>query len=165
MATNTPEYRREYQREWIKKNKEKLAARRKAWREANYERVRAAELASRQRNIEQHRAASRERMRKARSERPEHFKEIARRSAIKLKYRKTQEEIDALFISQGSRCAICGADHNGGKRWHIDHCHFTGRVRGILCQHCNLMLGHAKDDVSRLRAAATYLEASKEAQQ
>jgi hypothetical protein len=50
-------------------------------------------------------------------------------------------------------CGICG-----GLSEHLDHDHVTGKIRGPLCGHCNLMLGHAKDDPDRLRAAAEYLE-------
>jgi len=40
----------------------------------------------------------------------------------------------------------------------IDHCHDSGRVRGILCKDCNLVLGWMKDTPARLRALADYLE-------
>ena len=42
---------------------------------------------------------------------------------------------------------------------HVDHNHNTGVVRGLLCFHCNLILGHAKDESARLRAAADYIDA------
>lgn len=70
------------------------------------------------------------------------------------------EEFAALLASQNGRCAICGTDAPGGKgAFHVDHCHDTGRVRGLLCHHCNLMLGNAKDDPARLAAAIRYLTA------
>lgn len=68
---------------------------------------------------------------------------------------------DAMWARQGSACAICHSTETTGRgAFHIDHDHSTGAVRGILCQHCNLMLGHATDDPERLEAAARYLRAA-----
>jgi hypothetical protein len=39
----------------------------------------------------------------------------------------------------------------------IDHSHLTGRVRGLLCKDCNLILGWVQDDPARLRAMADYV--------
>ncbi len=75
----------------------------------------------------------------------------------------------ALVAAQGGRCAGCGSDDPGGKQgeWIIDHDHSCctyasktcGRcVRGLLCNHCNLVLGHVKDDPEVLRTLASYLE-------
>jgi hypothetical protein len=44
----------------------------------------------------------------------------------------------------------------------VDHCHTTGAVRGILCHHCNLLLGHAKDAEDTLLSAVTYLRGSRQ---
>jgi len=76
------------------------------------------------------------------------------------KYRMTEEDYDVLLESQGGVCAICHTTEPKGKHdtWHIDHCHTTGDVRGLLCHKCNIMLGHALDSVLTLRNAALYLE-------
>jgi hypothetical protein len=69
------------------------------------------------------------------------------------------EDYDALLASQGGVCAICGKHPNDApKRFHVDHDHATGAVRGILCHTCNQGLGQFKDDVARMRAAVAYLE-------
>ena len=76
-------------------------------------------------------------------------------------YGLTPNEFDSLLQSQSGCCALCGAVKKGwntGKGLHIDHCHHTGRVRGILCGDCNTALGRFGDDPVRLRAAADYLE-------
>jgi len=53
-------------------------------------------------------------------------------------------------------CPICRTD-NPGRWWAIDHCHRTGKVRDVICDKCNKMLGLANDDPCRLLSAATYL--------
>ena len=67
---------------------------------------------------------------------------------------------DRMLAEQGNCCAICGATEPGGrtKRFHVDHCHATGRVRSLLCENCNNGLGRFRDKPHLLRAAADYLE-------
>jgi hypothetical protein len=74
------------------------------------------------------------------------------------KYGLTAERYDQMLVEQGHRCALCG-DENNGRTWHIDHCHDTGKVRGVLCDLCNRGLGHFRENADVLRKAAQYLEA------
>jgi len=67
----------------------------------------------------------------------------------------TWEEHQAMLEAQQGRCAICERPMD---QPHVDHCHDTGKVRGLLCSSCNNGLGRFADDPARLRAAATYLE-------
>lgn len=78
-------------------------------------------------------------------------------------YGITLEQKQALFEKQGASCAICKSN-SPVIRWHLDHCHRTKRVRGILCNNCNLMIGHAKDNPQTLIEAANYLGHSKAAE-
>lgn len=74
------------------------------------------------------------------------------------KYGLTIAERDAMLDLQGGKCAICGGGPNGrNNRLHVDHCHSSNRIRGLLCHNCNTLLGLAADDSSRLEAAAAYL--------
>lgn len=57
----------------------------------------------------------------------------------------------------GGRCQSCG-DLTGLDALVVDHCHSTGKVRGLLCSSCNKMLGFAFDSTARLHLAAAYLE-------
>lgn len=79
-----------------------------------------------------------------------------RRRKLK-RYGLTEETYLVLLLSQDSLCAICRQDNKTQRDWHVDHCHTTGEVRGILCHHCNVMLGHAKDNIQILQAAKEYL--------
>lgn len=63
-----------------------------------------------------------------------------------------------MLAEQKGLCAICRCPPPAKKRFHVDHCHRTKRVRGLLCAHCNPGLGWFVDDPARLRAAADYLE-------
>jgi hypothetical protein len=73
-------------------------------------------------------------------------------------YGISAEEVDALFLSQGSRCAICQSpEPTGTRNWHVDHCHKTKKIRGILCQNCNWCLGYAKEDPEVLERMAFYI--------
>ena len=89
-----------------------------------------------------------------------------RRADLK-KYDKnlTPEVWNSMFEAQGRRCANLGCRSESPNRkdgkWCTDHDHKTGKVRGILCQYCNVMLGQAQDDPSRLIGGAKYLEERK----
>jgi len=72
-------------------------------------------------------------------------KELAR------KYKVSEAEIQAL-LDRG-RCDICGSTES----LHIDHCHDTGKIRGILCRDCNFGLGFLKDNVTLMGKAIEYL--------
>jgi Recombination endonuclease VII. len=77
------------------------------------------------------------------------------------KYGLTLEQWVELFKSQGEVCAICGTDKKRGHNWHTDHCHTTGKVRGILCGWCNTGIGKLQENPEIFRKALEYLEESK----
>ncbi|GAA2809565.1 endonuclease VII domain-containing protein [Streptomyces showdoensis] len=73
---------------------------------------------------------------------------------LKRQYGLTEAERDEMINSQGGLCAICLA----APAAHVDHCHKTGRVRGVLCFNCNSAIGKLGDDPDVLRRAIAYLE-------
>ena len=86
---------------------------------------------------------------------------------LKRKYGLTIPQYDALVAAQGGACAICRQAEDKvyrGRvmRLQVDHCHTTGKVRGLLCRACNSGMGLMRDDAARLRTAAEYLEKHKE---
>ena len=89
----------------------------------------------------------------------------ARRRGYTLnKYSISVGEYRQLFDRQGGVCAICGKPETKaikGSVCHlsVDHDHQTGRLRGLLCRACNLVLGYASDNPQVLRRAAKYIEA------
>jgi hypothetical protein len=106
----------------------------KAWRLANPDRV----LAYRKEN-----------------RRDIYLTESARRYGI------TREQYAAMLEKQRDACATCALTFDWGDKQtkpHIDHCHATGKVRGLLCNRCNTMLGLVKENKRLLAALTEYLE-------
>lgn len=94
-----------------------------------------------------------------------------RRRTLRRFHGMTLKDYDDMLDRQGGGCAICGIppERAGGRitgrgvprySLHVDHCHTHGHVRGLLCHHCNIALGEARDSPSILRAMAVYLEAN-----
>jgi hypothetical protein len=91
---------------------------------------------------------------------PEKHRQLALHYARMRKFGITLAERDELLAAQGNVCAICQGDNSGSKRdWHIDHCHKSNQIRGILCHPCNLLLGFAKEDTHVLERAISYIKA------
>jgi hypothetical protein len=85
----------------------------------------------------------------------------AKRYHLSTKYGITPEYKEALLESQEGLCAICKTDTPGGRynTFHVDHCHDTGVVRGLLCWECNAGLGKL-NTIDKLSSAIQYLEQS-----
>lgn len=88
----------------------------------------------------------------------EHYRARGRNSHYKHCYGITIEERDRILAEQGGACAIClSSDPRSTKGWHVDHDHKTGKVRGVLCNPCNVLLGNAREEIQVLEQAAKYL--------
>lgn len=87
---------------------------------------------------------------------PDKAKLYAFRGRLKRRGCSEQEYNDFLNV-QNNLCGICQLPNSGKKEWAIDHCHTTGKVRGLLCRNCNLMIGYAKDNTKYLQKAIEYL--------
>lgn len=92
----------------------------------------------------------------------ENNKTSMRKRNLNVKFSLSSDEYEALSHSQGNVCAICGQPEtkiNQGSiaQLGVDHDHETGRIRGLLCQNCNLGLGHFKDSIQSLSNAIDYL--------
>lgn len=73
-------------------------------------------------------------------------------------YGMEPEDYTALLDAQNGKCAICRLEHRGsGKRLHVDHCHNSSKVRGLLCGKCNTAIGLLDDLPERAEAVAAYL--------
>ncbi|WP_280898095.1 MULTISPECIES: endonuclease VII domain-containing protein [unclassified Streptomyces] len=77
-----------------------------------------------------------------------------RANHLKRNYGITEAQRDEMVASQMGLCVICLE----APAVHVDHCHKTGRVRGVLCFNCNSAIGKLGDDPDAVRRAAAYLE-------
>lgn len=80
------------------------------------------------------------------------------KNALKRHYNMDVECWARLFHAQNGLCAVCSDSLDGGRHTHVDHDHRTGRVRGLLCGHCNPLIGFCKENPQRLHSALAYLE-------
>ncbi len=85
--------------------------------------------------------------------------ERTRNNDLKRNYGITLDEHTKMYEEQEGLCAICGNEGNGKwKKLCVDHCHSTGKVRKLLCHHCNTALGLVGDNISTLQAMVEYLK-------
>ncbi len=124
-------------RDHYARNRDSIRAKTKICRAANREQIAARNLAWRSANAV----------------------DIAVRNRAR-RYGLSPEDQVKLFDAQRGQCAVCSTaiSLQGKLSAHLDHDHDTGEVRAFLCRHCNLMIGHAEDSPSRLRAGAAYLD-------
>ena len=70
---------------------------------------------------------------------PEKFKLALRKAHYKRKYGITLEQYEILCEQQDRKCLLCKVSN---VKLHVDHCHTTGKVRGLLCKNCNVTIGY-----------------------
>jgi hypothetical protein len=85
------------------------------------------------------------------------------RKYLRKTYGITLERYRQMFVDQDNKCAICGMDgfricKDAKALLVVDHCHTTGKVRGLLCHNCNRGLGLFQDNSKYLRSAIEYIE-------
>lgn len=89
-----------------------------------------------------------------RNKNPDKIKE----SYLKRKYNISLGEYERMLTFQNGLCAICLQPEHIRLSLAVDHCHKTGRVRRLLCNKCNSLLGMVNDSPDLLRKAAAYIE-------
>lgn len=91
---------------------------------------------------------------------PDRYRQLAREKILK-QYGITIADYEKMLLEQNNRCAICKTDSPASPdlktSFHVDHCHRTGVVRGLLCFRCNSAIGKLGDDPDLLETAAAYL--------
>lgn len=87
-------------------------------------------------------------------QRSEYTIERRRRKRLKIEYGLTEQDYQQLYIKQEGKCKIC---YQVKVRLDVDHNHTTGKVRGLLCGHCNKAIGLLHDDPDAARRVIAYL--------
>jgi len=128
-----------YMREWNAKNRDRLN------REKRERRLNDSEFAAKQKIIDKKR----------------YWKDPMKHKDARLKslYGISIEEYFSMYERQNHKCAICDKEFElGGKMGlAVDHCHSSGKIRELLCAHCNQALGKMNDDIEILKKAIDYL--------
>lgn len=144
---------------WIEQRKAERATYQAEWRKANaqHKREYQRDYYKDPERREQHRKDMRDRYHAD--------PERKRASDLKHKYGITLADYAAMLAAQGGGCAICGRHDPGGRprtdgtiTMAVDHDHITGKLRGLLCRRCNVILGKSEDDVALLSKAIAYLQ-------
>ena len=87
-------------------------------------------------------------------------KKQKRKYNYKARYGITVDDYNEMYISQDGKCAICRTDKKLKGYFHVDHCHDTKKIRGLLCMRCNSGIGYFKDNILNLEKAIVYLNNS-----
>lgn len=170
----------EKRRIYLIENKEKIRLQRKLYRERYKEYTKQYNKKYRLENKEKIKQLHKKYYDENLSKRLEYLKKNkvrnrlrARKYRVRKDYGITWERYVEMYEEQWGRCAICGvykkhskdtiekqtvAHKNNLDVLHIDHCHNTNKVRGLLCTHCNKALGIFKEDVNILENAINYLK-------
>jgi hypothetical protein len=151
-----------YHKEYHKKNKEKISAKSKAYQQTE------AYIKNRRIYIKQYREKNKEKIVAQVS--AHYYKNKKHKMAVYRQrlYGITPEDYDTMLKEQNHKCKICSIKFNNNYNQeskidyvhsqHLDHCHTTNKVRGILCPLCNLGLGHFKNSSERITTAINYLK-------
>lgn len=149
-------------RGYYSRNRGKVLARKKVWYALNRNRKRTYNKTyyktNRTRLLESQKEYYTVNLGKIRDYRKEYWtkdreKKLARRRDSN--YGLSPGEFERLSAEQSGKCAIC---KQTPKKLCVDHCHGSGKVRGLLCGKCNFAIGHLDDSSEKARAAARYLK-------
>lgn len=169
MPTRDPQKLREKAKRYYWKHREREIKRREAYRGTHQEEILAYDRRYREEHLEEIRQRQRDRPKSGprATQRlfskkdlfPEYYRQLQRKNWLKHAYGITPEQVAEMLVRQDRKCAICQKDFTEELPPCIDH-KKGGAVRALLCNHCNLFIGHADENPGLMRRAADYLEAT-----
>lgn len=149
MQKQDLEKRRERGRRSYARHREKIIAKTIKWQKDNPDKVKESRIRFKLNNPNYRKNLKQENPEKFAEQR---FKSLMWRIKVKMSY----EDFKLMLKKQNGKCAIC-REPEVKRRMSVDHCHKTGKVRGLLCQMCNTSLGGFKDNPKLLKKAINYL--------
>lgn len=122
----------------------------KKWRKKNYELEKERARIRRHSNLDKHNATTR----RWRENNPDKVKALH----LKKKYNLTLDQWNSMFLEQQGKCKVCETHQdNLEKELAVDHCHKTGKIRGLLCVRCNRAIGLLEDRIDLLEKSINHL--------
>lgn len=88
---------------------------------------------------------------------PDRWRRAVKNGRLKEGYGITIEDLDRMISECNATCRICGEKQLDPYKMHVDHCHTTGKIRGLICGKCNVGIGMFRDNPEALENAAEYL--------
>lgn len=150
------QYMKNYDRQKYLKNPEKVKERSKQWIKDNPEKRKKITKYWREHNPEYNKQWRKDNPEKAKQYRQDN-KEHLRKAHIKYKYNLSYENWLKMWESQNGECAICGESFNAPSESCVDHNHKTDKVRGLLCNKCNVAIGLLNDNPILTAKVTEYL--------
>ena len=152
--------RKKSQQKHIIADPERSRARTKKWAAKNRDKIAAYRVANRDRQAKH--------VSKWQAENRKHYNALQQRwrdenrAGLRDKYLRSSygintEQYEAMWTAQAGLCAICHMEPRSGKRLFVDHCHETLKIRGLLCDDCNVAIGRFHDNPDLVFQAVEYL--------
>jgi hypothetical protein len=156
MAYKNLEDAQRYHQEWYKKHRERLKLQQQEYYKQN--KVKKKESVDRYRGRPEIKAKLLIAQKAWLERNPEKRRLYSYRNCLK-KYGLTFEQYEQLLKDQNNNCALCGKPFSTDTRsTHVDHCHRTNKVRGVVHRACNVILGYSMENIDILQRAIEYLK-------
>lgn len=140
----TAEERKEYRRRYYQENKARLQELGKKYYLQNSDRIKAQSKAWKKAHKGQ-----------------QNIRDANRNAGYSRRYGITLTDYNNMFVAQAGKCNICRTHQSELKKaLRVDHCHQTGKVRGLLCHNCNIGIGMLQDDPDIIKSALIYIKNS-----
>ena len=157
--------KQEYKKQYYFKNKEKIKERKAQYYFKNKEKIKERKAQYYLNNKNELKEKQKQHYLSHKNEKCKYYlnhkdkiKKYQKLYRLKIKYKLTIEQYNELLIKYNNQCAICHKKFKNDTDIHIDHNHITGKVRGLLCNKHNLLLGMADDNITILNNSIKYLE-------
>jgi hypothetical protein len=168
-AKDNPEKRIQYVKKWADKNKDRVNEIARRYYLKNKKAINERSVAWRKNNPEAHKAIYERGKKKAKESSPEKVKQQRKKTYEKNKGKRLEKKYnlepggyEKMLEQQDNKCGICMIQFDVYKAAHnrsfaVDHCHATGKTRGLLCHGCNLSLGYMQDSTTSISNSIQYL--------